>query len=610
MPSYDNGDLKSDSKMPAAFNRRKFLGAVGSAGIAGIAGCGGQQYSPNSNGSNGKDNEFTSYMNIPPQDAQFNRMRPQNYGENVASLAYDMFAKYDYYSKDKNWHPMIAEDWKLPDKMEEGAVVTVNISKNHMWHNGNPVTAKDIENQFLIEKGLEMSVWNFLKDVKVVDDKTVEFTLSGPVNEEILLVELFDRPVDMPNSIFGEYAKKFQEAKSEADKKAVQEELLQFKLDKPMGNGPFKHNKITDNKYILTKFEDYANPYITADDINLPKYGLRLSPGGSAVPQFIINKEIDGTPQTDPQPEQLDRFPQGHVTTHPGFVGEGVILNISKTKYFDNRLVRKALGHVITRKHLRMAMPGPSDLYGSIPTPTGIMPNKAKEIIGDKLDSFEKYAYKEPNHKRATELLKKEGFKKNGEAWHTPDGNRWTLSVKSHTAATWLSVAQAVSADLEQFGIKVEQTQQEDSTFFGETIPNGNFDLAACNWGGGGANLPYANFQTHFYDRKDSDGYPVPSKVDIPMPAGNPNGSIQTVDVRKKISELGVASDEAQRKKLITEIAWAYNQSAHHFPARVWEAIAYVSTEQWKFPDPKNDVDMHLDRPTYWPIRKGKHNMR
>ncbi|HYC34204.1 MAG TPA: ABC transporter substrate-binding protein, partial [Candidatus Paceibacterota bacterium] len=149
--------------------------------------------------------------------------------------------------------PDLAESYDVSD---DGLTYTVKLKDNIYFHDGEPVTTKDIE--FTIKKSLDPVIkspkaahWAGVA-IEVVDEKTIRFILRhpyGPFLENLTL------------GILPEHVWKSLESEAFA--------FSQFNF-RPIGSGPYKVSDVKEDKsglplfYELTPFKDYAlgKPYI------------------------------------------------------------------------------------------------------------------------------------------------------------------------------------------------------------------------------------------------------------------------------------------------------------------------------------------------------------
>jgi ABC-type transport system substrate-binding protein len=169
--------------------------------------------------------------------------------------------------------------------------------------------------------------------------------------------------------------------------------------------------------------------------------------------------------------------------------------------------------------------------------------------------------------------------------WYTPDGDRFRIRIAAPSNGTWPLNAETATQTLSDFGIDAT-AELKDKAAYGETIQQSAFEMAVQVWGASGKSRHPHNFLGTEYSENRSRVVSVDATaVEVPMPVGDPDGTVETVDVSARIEALGKASDEAEQSRLIEELAWIYNQHLPRLPLingvnRVW-----LTTDEWDVPN-------------------------
>ena len=186
--------------------------------------------------------------------------------------------------------PRVLSSW---EQSEDGRVITAKIEPNAYWHDGENVTARDVEFTYqtlanpeveaerspsirLIE-GTENGVWSNVEDfgVKALDDETVEFTLK---NGTTLLNFFYNLrfPLVIP-------------AHCLEDVPAASLTSDPF-WESPIGSGPFKFDSyVSGERMEYTAFEDYY--------LGCPKFDrliIRVIPANNIL-SAMMSGEVDST---------------------------------------------------------------------------------------------------------------------------------------------------------------------------------------------------------------------------------------------------------------------------------------------------------------------------
>jgi len=96
----------------------------------------------------------------------------------------------------------------------------------------------------------------------------------------------------------------------------------------------------------------------------------------------------------------------------------------------------------------------------------------------------------------------------------------------------------------------------------------------------------------------------MPTEFEVPMPVGDAEGELQTVDVASKVEKLGrVSGEEATR--LVRELGWVYNQAPPNYPISQFTNSGWMTTDHWEFPAVDEPI-MSIYAPAYFLMKKGK----
>lgn len=250
--------------------------------------------------------------------------------------------------KDGNLVPAVASDYQIS---EDGLVYTFTLREGVKFHNGAPVTAQDVE--YSIKRGAGLldkkdpsvvvdAALTSIKEVKVVDDKTIEIILKEPNTELIGYLTTAIIPK--------EYA--------DQDKA-------------PVGTGPFRFVSYSPLESIVVE----KNPDYYGEKPYLDQVTFKIVANTDAAAMELQSGAIDIYPYlTDAQATQLaDKFQilEGHMN-----LVQALFLN-NKVKPFDNVKVRQALSYAIDKQAiLDMVAGGKGSIIG-----TNMFPAYAKYYL-------------------------------------------------------------------------------------------------------------------------------------------------------------------------------------------------------------------------------------
>jgi ABC-type transport system substrate-binding protein len=178
-------------------------------------------------------------------------------------------------------------------------------------------------------------------------------------------------------------------------------------------------------------------------------------------------------------------------------------------------------------------------------------------------------------------------------AWYTPDGDRLTIDITAPANGTWPLNCQTAAATLSAFGIESSPVLRE-SAAYGDDVQNSDFTMAINVWGGATTSHPFSFFSQAFSQDRATVGNFDPTAMDVPMPVGDPRGSIETVDVTETIAALGEAKPEEERD-IVRKLAWIYNQTLPRLPLMSGVARRWLNGAKWDYPD--KDSEYMRDNP-------------
>jgi len=62
----------------------------------------------------------------------------------------------------------------------DGLTFNYKVREGLKWSDGSPLTAKDVYNTFVMRYAMQQPVFNYIKDIELVDDSNVKFALNSP----------------------------------------------------------------------------------------------------------------------------------------------------------------------------------------------------------------------------------------------------------------------------------------------------------------------------------------------------------------------------------------------------------------------------------------------
>lgn len=305
----------------------------------------------------------------------------------------------------RTYKPWLAESWSINEKE---LTITFKLRPNLKWHDGTPLTAKDVEftfnliiNSTYTPKLDRWKLHEYIEYVKAVDDRTVIFKLKQPFAPIIWYIGI--RIPILPEHIW-----------SKVDPTTFKN------LENPIGSGPFKFVKYTPGvSFELEAFDEYfaGRPKIDRLIIGLYKSTdtvlLDLQAGSiDVIAGMTVAPELVPALLKDPNIRVVIRPDLGYIR----FMG----FNLDKYP-FNIREFREAIAYAIDKEYIvKTVMLGYADPAsdGWVQPIQGIWYN-------------DKVGYRSQNLTKAAEILDELGFvDTDGDGIReTPNGTKLEFSL-------------------------------------------------------------------------------------------------------------------------------------------------------------------------------------
>ena len=345
---------------------------------------------------------------------------------------------------------------------EDGLVYTFVLRENAKFHDGKPVTARDVK--WSIERAadpdtLSHTAETYLGDIvgvvdklegnateisglRVVDDRTIEFTIDAPKS-------YFLAKLTYPTAYI-------------VDQEQVNDDGTW--LEQPNGTGPFKLATYEIGELIvLERNENYhlGPPHIESVQMILS--------GGSAMIMYendeihLTGVGLDDLPRlldpSDPLHPQLHRSPQDFDVFYIG-------LNVDEPP-FDDVKVRQALNYAIDLQSIAENV-----LDGRVSPATGVIPPG----FPSHTDNLRSYHF---NPDLARELIQESSY---GDALASGDFPRVTLTISGSFGAAIPTYLEVILEQWRQeLGIEVEIQQTEWATFL-QDVNDKKYQMFSLGW--------------------------------------------------------------------------------------------------------------------------------
>lgn len=334
----------------------------------------------------------------------------------------------------------------------DGNVLAVTLKEGLTWSDGTPLTTQDILGTYDIFWAQNDATWNFINEIRAVDDRTVEFDLNAvsPRVIRLILRANIVRP-------YAPYAELMDEAKAlreqAADRKgpevtAFLEKLAAFKPEDYLASGPFKIDpaSVTEAELTMVKNENGFN----ADQVGFDTLKLFFGETNVTVP-LVLAGQIDYSTHGF-TPANISAFtadPSFQIIRGPTGTGPGMWFN-QNDENLAIKEVRQAFAYIIDREENAIVSLGESGR--AIEYMAGFTDLQVETWLDpETISKLNKYPV---DLAKAEELLTTAGFTKNGNSWNDPNGQPFTveLSVPADFA-DWFAAAENAADQLSAFGI-------------------------------------------------------------------------------------------------------------------------------------------------------------
>lgn len=224
--------------------------------------------------------------------------------------------------------PAIAKSWEVKNN---GTVWIFHLRKDVKFCDGTPVTAKDvvrsIKRVMTIKGDPSWLVTSFVKDVKALDDYTVEFDLKHPTGFFLALLATPPYAVVSP---------KYPPDKIVSDATWG-------------GAGPYCIKEFKRDEYIVLE----ANPYYYGEKPKTQRIIIRFYKDATTLRLALENHEIDIAWRTLRPNDYKELMKEGkyNVIEVPGTFIRYIVVNV-KMSPTNNKLVRQAIAAAINREQL------------------------------------------------------------------------------------------------------------------------------------------------------------------------------------------------------------------------------------------------------------------
>ncbi|OVE85439.1 ABC transporter substrate-binding protein [Natronolimnobius baerhuensis] len=574
------------------------LAVTGTAGAAALAGCFGGDDNGNGNGTDDGSAVNPDQEVVDHADAYFrtadgeHQITDFQYNPHpwagYSHISFALFAEWTKYLVGQDdYYPHAVEDWDIDD-----GVMTLHISDEFTWADGEEVTAEDFVMQLELLEALEDDVYDFTDadDIEAVDDYTVEIGFDEGTNHDVMRHVVLDRDLDHPPADWAEV----HEQVVDSDDPAGDEDIDVFghDVDEPTPSGPIDLEEVQEGRALFGVRDDHH----LADNFNWEGYEMGHQSGGNeGFHQAFAAQEIDGVHSLFAGPGALEQFPDTLEQIQiPGGFGLGMVFNFDD-EHFGHREVRQAFAYAINTEEA-IASAG-ADTKMEFPVQTGL----TVPAIDDWLETDEYESY-EQDLDMVAELLEEAGYEREDEddTWER-DGE--TLSFEIIAPAGWGDWVTPTSTIVDQLNIAGfdAQLQTEDQGVWSDNLANGNFSVAAYGHTEGGnasMNHPYFTFRWKFenpdHGRPNFFNYPEDEEITV----DDGDGGDLTVNPREEISTIANSNDDDEIQDRVENLSRLFNEDLPMYLIDEKYEQSFLSRDGWEFPQ-QDDSDHFM---AFWPL--------
>lgn len=330
---------------------------------------------------------------------------------------------------------------------------TFNLRKNLKWHDGTPVTAKDVK--FTFDKLYDKSTNTFNRgmflidnkpiDIKVIDDYKITFTLPKPFAP-------FETYLTMQGIIPEHILKTADLNKSEFN-------------TNPIGTGPYKLKTwLQGDKLILEANKDYYR-----GEPQIKQIIFKIIPSREARRIALQRQEIDVLGLDEQDLKTLSQYPFLKKYETPQYDYLYLAYDLTNKRFQDVNL-RRAINHAVDKqKIMDNVAPGIGEIVN------GPMPKASWAYTDDVVV----YKY---DPKEAMKLIEKSGYKKGKDGIYEKDGKKLEFEIMySQTNAQFHKIAVLLQAFLKDAGIKANIRSYETNVLYDKAWP-GKFEAVIWDW--------------------------------------------------------------------------------------------------------------------------------
>jgi peptide/nickel transport system substrate-binding protein len=429
------------------------------------------------------------------------------------------------------------------DVSEDGTTYTFHINEDAKWHDGEPVTAKDVVFTYKLVADGEAGAIYFdrikalkgaqafhdgevedIEGLKIIDDKTVEMTLEAPTPGFLLTSQ--SAMFIMPEHLLGHY-----------DSTEVMDAPF---WRNPVGCGPYKWGEYVTDEYV--RYEKFPDFFLGEPKIDEIYY--RIGNWETLQAAFEVG-ELDFVQVEWTDVERFEEMDFATLFRGPQYV-DNVDLN-TQHAWLDNPKFRQALMYALDREQMVEAafLGGASIADNTFVTPWALSPNNTK------------YSY---DPEKAKQLLEEIG-------WDESTTFKFLLVSGLPHYEKMALIMQQNWADV---GIDIDIEKMEGAAVI-ETMIEGDYDMGTIGYGTMSL-IPYTVVNYLGANSLPPDGANWGFYVDEEM--------------TEMLEEVAHEADEDRRIELFYQVTERMTDRLPKLPLVVEEFIVAINTDRIHIPNP------------------------
>lgn len=491
---------------------------------------------------------------------------PNNLGSLFQSYVELPFAVYNW--ADGTYSGLLADKWGFA---ADNKSYSISIKAGAKWSDGKPITSDDVVNTFAIGRILGWSDWNYLSDVKKVDDQTTSFIFSGDPSPLIERLILKDYIAD--SQTYGALAKQALDLvaagkKSDsAEWKKLSADINALKPDTLIASGPYTYAIKDVGQASMTLNWQPNSLYSGSVKFGAIKIWQGDTPESTPL---VLSGEIGHSTDVYP-PATIDEIKSKGIrlVTIPRGYGPAMLFNLAIAPW-NIKEVRQAVAYIIKRDQNAFLTAA-----GAVGTKymTGLLDDNVPQMMSkDAIAKLNTYAY---NVDAATKLMTTAGFTKNSDGkWVGKDGKTISAEFKFPAEfADFSAAAQDAISQMNQFGFDITARAVTPFAQVVTAIKTSDFSLAIWSWG---AQSPFAS--RHFANplQRWNTGHLAPNQNGIGFTTKfTYNG--EAVDMDALINNASASMDPQVRIDRASKIGLIINDLIPFIPLNVEQSVEPVN---------------------------------